>query len=197
MVESSTISPNRGLYGDMHNIGHLFLSYIHDPDNRYLESFGVMGDSSTAMRDPIFYRWHAYIDDIFQEHKNRLTPYSVDDLEYKGISVPGIQVASDGGRPNILETFWQQSDLNLSRGMDFMPRGNVFARFTHLQHAPFTYNLNIMNDSKAQRFGIVRIFLGPKNDERRQQMLFREQRLLMIELDKFIVSCNIIITVDD
>lgn len=190
MVESSIISPNRALYGDLHNLGHIFISYIHDPDNRNLESFGVMGDSSTAMRDPVFYRWHAYIDDIFQEHKNRLPPYKREDLEYQGVSVNGVQVASDGGRPNVLETFWQQSDLNLSRGMDFVPRGNVFARFTHLQHVPFTYTLNIDNQSKAQRFGFVRIFLGPKNDERGQQMSFREQRLLMIELDKFVVSCK-------
>lgn len=37
-------------------MGHVFISYAHDPDHRYLESFGVIGDSSTAMRDPIFYR---------------------------------------------------------------------------------------------------------------------------------------------
>lgn len=31
--------------------------------------FGVMGDSGTAMRDPFFYRWHAFIDSIFQKFK--------------------------------------------------------------------------------------------------------------------------------
>lgn len=35
-----------------------------------------MGDSATAMRDPIFYRWHAYIDDLFQEYKATLPRYS-------------------------------------------------------------------------------------------------------------------------
>ena len=35
-----------------------------------------MGDSATAMRDPVFYRWHATIDDLFQKHKQTLTPYS-------------------------------------------------------------------------------------------------------------------------
>lgn len=55
MMESSILSPNRQLYGDLHNMGHVFISYSHDPDHRHLESFGVMGDSATAMRDPIFY----------------------------------------------------------------------------------------------------------------------------------------------
>lgn len=35
-----------------------------------------MGDSATAMRDPIFYRWHAYVDDIFVKFKEGLTPYT-------------------------------------------------------------------------------------------------------------------------
>lgn len=36
--------------------------------------------------------------------------------------------------------------------------------------------------------GMVRIFMSPKNDERGSPMLFRDQRLMMIEMDKFIVS---------
>lgn len=72
MMESSSLSVNRDLYGDLHNMGHVFISYSHDPDSRHLESFQPIGDSSTAMRDPIFYRWHAFVDDLFQEHKQRL-----------------------------------------------------------------------------------------------------------------------------
>ncbi|XP_055374475.1 phenoloxidase 2-like [Condylostylus longicornis] len=188
MMESSILSPNRQLYGDLHNMLHVFLSYVHDPDHRYLESFGTVGDSSTSMRDPAFYPLHAFVDDVFQEHKESLTPYTQQQLDYPGINVTGIQVQPEGGQPNILTTFWQQSDINLSRGMDFVPRGNVFARFTHLQHDPFTYNININNGSDAQRFGTVRIFLGPKQDERNQAMLYRDQRLLMIELDRFVVQ---------
>ena len=37
----------------------------------------MMGDTATAMRDPVFYRWHAFIDDIFQEHKNTLPRYTI------------------------------------------------------------------------------------------------------------------------
>ena len=35
-----------------------------------------MGDTGTAMRDPVFYRWHKYIDDIFQEYKLSQRPYT-------------------------------------------------------------------------------------------------------------------------
>nr|8JI8_A Chain A, TK receptor [Aedes aegypti]8JI8_B Chain B, TK receptor [Aedes aegypti]8JI8_C Chain C, TK receptor [Aedes aegypti]8JI8_D Chain D, TK receptor [Aedes aegypti] len=188
IIESSILSPNRQLYGDMHNVGHVFLSYTHDPDHRHLESFGVMGDVATAMRDPVFYRWHSFIDDIFQEHKIKLPAYTKSQLTYEGISVTGIIVQSEGAPVNTLHTYWQQSDVDLSRGMDFVPRGNVFARFTHLQHAPFQYVIQIDNTSDAQRMGFVRIFMAPKNDERGQPMLFRDQRLFMVEMDKFLVA---------
>lgn len=36
----------------------------------------MMGDSATAMRDPVFYRWHGFIDDLFQQYKRTLPPYS-------------------------------------------------------------------------------------------------------------------------
>ncbi|XP_053962923.1 phenoloxidase 2-like [Anastrepha ludens] len=190
LIESSILSPNRATYGDLHNMGHVFISYSHDPDHRHLESFGVMGDSTTAMRDPVFYRWHAYIDDIFQEHKTRLTPYTLRELNYPGVSVTRVQVLSRGSRSNVLQTYWKQSDVDLSGGLDFVSRGNVFARFTHLQHTPFTYTININNEGETYRKGTVRIFLGPKRDETHKEMLFKDQRLLMVELDKFVVSLS-------
>jgi tyrosinase len=103
--------------------------------------------------------------------------------------VTGVQVAPERGAANTFQTFWQQSDVDLSRGMDFITaRGNVSARFTHLNHTPFTYNIQVNNAGSAQRMGMVRIFMAPKTDERGTDMLFRDQRLMMIEMDKFIVA---------
>lgn len=42
-----------------------------------------MGDSATAMRDPVFYRWHALIDDIFQTFKSSLPRYTVEQVSYQ------------------------------------------------------------------------------------------------------------------
>ena len=36
IMESSSISINRDLYGNLHGMGHVFISYAHDPDNRHL-----------------------------------------------------------------------------------------------------------------------------------------------------------------
>ncbi|XP_026677618.1 phenoloxidase 1-like [Diaphorina citri] len=36
LMESSNLSINRKLYGELHNFGHVAISFCHDPDNRYL-----------------------------------------------------------------------------------------------------------------------------------------------------------------
>lgn len=40
-----------------------------------------MGDTAINMRDPIFYRWHSYIDDIFHEYKATLPGYNVQNVK--------------------------------------------------------------------------------------------------------------------
>ncbi|XP_073947872.1 phenoloxidase subunit 1-like isoform X2 [Choristoneura fumiferana] len=184
LMESSIISRNRSHYGDLHNMGHVFISFAHDPDNRHLENFGVMGDSATAMRDPVFYRWHAHVDDIFNLHKAKLPAYTPRQLEFPAIRVSSIGVEGRGGA-NTLRTQWEQSTVELSRGLDFMPRGSMLARFEHLQHDDFNYVIEVDNTSGASLMGTVRIFIAPVADERGHTLPFEEQRRLMIELDKF------------
>lgn len=40
-----------------------------------------MGDTAINMRDPIFYRWHSYIDDIFHEYKATIPGYNVQNVK--------------------------------------------------------------------------------------------------------------------
>lgn len=73
MIEASILSPNRDFYGNLHNSGHVligvsghhkdflrlltfqksqfhfyFTQYAHDPEQKFLESFAVMGSSETG-----------------------------------------------------------------------------------------------------------------------------------------------------
>lgn len=56
--------------------------------------------------------------------------------------------SSDGGLKNVFQTFWEKDKVDLSRGVDFLPSGPVFAAFTHLQHKPFTYRIRVSINSK-------------------------------------------------
>lgn len=167
------------------------ISYSHDPEGRYLEEYGVMGDVATAMRDPIFYRWHSFIDALFRRLKDLQTPYQPDThFAFGGVTVQSISVkiANKPNAPqNALLTYWQRSDVDLAAGLDFGPQGNVFAQFTHLQHAPFNYHIDVDNASGATRRGTCRIFLAPKQDERGVALSFEETRGMMVEMDRFTV----------
>ncbi|XP_068144854.1 phenoloxidase 2 [Drosophila tropicalis] len=190
---SSTLSVNSQYYGNLHNQGHTIISFAHDPDFRHLEEFGVMGDVTTAMRDPVFYRWHTFVDNIFNKFKTLLSPYNASQLGFDGISVDYIEakLGASNAQANTLLTYWQKSSADLAAGLDFGPSadGNIFASFTHLQNAPFTYTFNVTNNG-AKRTGTCRIFICPKVDERNQPLRLEEQRLLAIEMDKF--TCELL-----
>nr|BAA08272.1 pro-phenol oxidase A1 [Drosophila melanogaster] len=192
MIEASPVlSINYNFYGNLHNEGHNIISFAHDPDYRHLEDFGVMGDVTTAMRDPIFYRWHGFIDTVFNKFKTRLNPYNAGELNFDGITVDYIEakIGKSNTKANTLLTYWQKSSADLAAGLDFGPTTdrNIFASFTHLQNAPFTYTFNVTNNG-ARRTGTCRIFICPKVDERNQALNLEEQRLLAIEMDKFTVD---------
>ncbi|XP_026333079.1 phenoloxidase subunit 2-like [Hyposmocoma kahamanoa] len=189
IIEASILSPNPQLYGSLHNNGHMFAGYMHDPSHRYLENFAVMADEATNMRDPFFYCWHAYIDDLFQQHKQSpyVSPYSISELMNPGVRVQSVTIENleGDGQPNTLNTFWMQSDLDLSRGLDFSNRGPVFARYTHLNHRRFRYVIGVNNTGNARRT-TVRIFLGPKFDERNLPWILADQRKMFLEMDRFV-----------
>ncbi|KAF9795753.1 hypothetical protein SFRURICE_018881 [Spodoptera frugiperda] len=191
MLEASILSPNRDLYGSIHNNGHSFAAYMHDPTHRYLESFGVIADEATTMRDPFFYRWHAWIDDTCQRHKESqyVRPYTRSELENPGVQVTSIAVETAGGQPNTLNTFWMSSDVDLSKGLDFSDRGAVYARFTHLNNRAFRYVIKVNNTGSARRT-TVRIFMAPKFDERNLVWSLADQRKMFIEMDRFVHPLN-------
>lgn len=53
-------------YGSLHNLGHGLISALSSPPP------GVMAMTSTAVRDPVFFRWHRLIDDIGFEWQETL-----------------------------------------------------------------------------------------------------------------------------
>lgn len=196
IVEACSLSPNRQLYGSLHNNGHDAIAYAHDPEDRYLEDFGVMGDVATAMRDPFFYRWHSFIDQLFTRFKNSLPAYVPStDFYFENVVVNEVNVKITNNKLNTplnaLLTYLQYSEVDLSAGLDFGAQGNVYAKFTHLQHAPFDYNISVTNNGD-QRRGTCRIFFAPKVDDRNNVLNFQTQRSLMIEMDRFTVNCELI-----
>ncbi|OXA57671.1 Phenoloxidase 3 [Folsomia candida] len=165
---------------------------------------GVMGDTSANMRDPAFYRWHKYIDELFDLYKQTMQPYNPTggelQLVWDGVQVQNIQVQAESSRQglavppqNVLRTFRMRSHVDLSRGLDYLRWGEnlgpIFARTTHLNHDAFTYTINVQNNGAA-RTGTIRIYLAPRFNEHGERLPMVQQRLLFFELDKFTTQLN-------
>ncbi|XP_050327547.1 phenoloxidase 2-like [Bactrocera neohumeralis] len=189
IIEESDLSINVQYYGKLHNMGHNSIASIHDPDHRHMEEFGVIGHNMTAMRDPVFYRWHTYINNIMLKFKRLLPPYSEQQLSFSDINLREIEVRTSSLKePNHFETFWQNSEVDLAAGLDFTADSGLHASYTHLQHAPFEYCFVVENNSEHVKCGTCRIFLCPIKDDRGKLLKLEGQRLLAIELDKFTVK---------
>ncbi len=77
-MQSSGDNPHIKYYGLPHNYGHGLIGCLHDPDYRYKEAPGAMYMTGTSIRDPVFYRWHKYVDLVCQRQKDYLNIYPRD-----------------------------------------------------------------------------------------------------------------------
>ncbi|XP_054709529.1 hemocyanin D chain-like [Uloborus diversus] len=184
LIESSYESLNKGYYGTLHNWGHVMVAKIHDHDGRFKENPGVMDDTSTALRDPIFYRYHRWMDNIFQEYKSRLPNYTAKELTFPDVRITSVTI--NAKVPNLVHTYTKDATLELSHGINLKNRIQV--KYQHLDHEPFSYSINALNSTGAAKKTTVRIFLAPKYDELGNRLVLEDQRRLYIELDKFVTT---------
>ena len=69
-----TVDERRDTYGSLHNRGHgVFASYDNEPPP------GVMARTATAVRDPIFWRWHKHVDSVFHDWQETQPPHDFSD----------------------------------------------------------------------------------------------------------------------
>lgn len=190
LIEASSLSYNRMYYGSMHNNGHLLIARCHDPSTSNKEEPGVMADTNTAMRDPIFYQWHRAIDDLFREYKSTLPIYKKDDFEFPGIKVGVVQIVKDRKETKSLETFWEWDDINCSRGLDYKTSTPVYIRFKHLNHDEWEFHIDVTNSLPTAVIASVRIWLVPVNDFARRNLRLVRSQNLSIEMDKFVAKIN-------
>jgi hypothetical protein len=98
-------------YPGTHNPGHMFISDLSE-ENDEGERVGVMAIPRTAIRDPIFWRWHKYIDDLnflWQETRPKQTR-----AEFEQDAPPVVLRDSIGGGA----TPWASPDVILCRTAD-------------------------------------------------------------------------------
>lgn len=188
VIEACMLSPNQGYYGSAHNLGHTLIANCHDPSRNNKEAPGVMHDVTTAMRDPIFYRWHKMLDEVCREYKITLPFYTKDELSCDDVSVDKIEVLKDNQKVDTLTTFWEWNDVNCSRGLDFKSSTPVYIRFKILNHEEWETKITVTNKSPVSVKVSVRIWFIPVHDFMRYNINLARQRNLGLEMDKYVTT---------
>ena len=179
-VESNEGSVNKRMYGDIHNRGHQVLATITDPDGRFGVAPGPMVRTETAPRDPVFYRWHKFIDAVFEAHRASLEPYTRADLWVKDIEIASFSVQSDSkgmanSERNTLYTFFEKKKYVV-----YNPTEKTITKQV-LNHLPYNLKIKVSNCGSQDALLVFRIFISPSSNETLDQW-----RNTFIELDKFV-----------
>jgi len=182
IIESSTYSPNPEYYGALHNLAHIMLGRQGDPKGKFNMPPGVMEHFETATRDPSFFRLHKYMDNIFKLHKNRLPSYAKEDLDFEGVHLNHFSV---NGK---LETYFEDFEFDLFGAVDDTEQiadVNLTALISRINHKPFSYDLDIMNEKPTDVLATIRLFMCPVRDYNGVEYDAENGRWTCMELDKF------------
>lgn len=191
--------------GGLHNNGHGVIAYILDPARPGQQPRGgVMRTPPVAIRDPVFYRWHRFVDDInFQsQEKQDVQAFAskpqvtlrdtLDGTKTEGRS-PDVILASATkvkaaaspqafGDTNFGGAKWNSDPATSGLATDVltttMKTRNINGKpAPYLDHEDFYYFIRVNNDLAAEQTVTVRVFLAPDK--------WLDQRRFWIELDKF------------
>lgn len=79
--------------------------------------------------------FESFSDDMFQ-------------LLFSGVTISEVEIYTPSLDNDTLLTFWMQSDVDFSRGIDFLKTdvnnmGPIWGRLTHLQHRDFEFQITV------------------------------------------------------
>ncbi|KAJ3212444.1 Polyphenol oxidase 1 [Dinochytrium kinnereticum] len=80
-LENDVEGVDQAYYGNLHNMGHVIISYLANPKRWQDRNVvpGLMYTTRTAVRDPVFWRWHGHIDELFAMWQNTQPPNTFQD----------------------------------------------------------------------------------------------------------------------
>ena len=198
-VESSIGSPNSKLYGNVHNDGHVVIAKMTDPDGRYDIYQGPMIETYTACRDPAFFRWHKFVDSIFEEYRtSKKDPpqYKAHDLKMDGIDLVSVTVTATPQPAEKLDVkvnelytrmvnqlYWVFNFHYKGIVDDHKHRGHS-VYMDVLDHVPFKYEFSVKNRSDKAARVVFRVFLAPAIHSEEME----SRRNDFVELDCFVAD---------
>jgi len=186
-------SINKTLYGNVHNHGHLIIANANDPSGMYNMAPGPMHEDQTSPRDPVFYRWHKFIDQLFEEHRFTMDPHKAKDLQFSGVELENLNVKLE---PEDYHKKKVDKPLDTKNHFYTYREGKKYdvyntnkdqeaikVKTQSMDHIPYSFNMKAKNKNRGDVMVCFRVFLVPETDEP-----LDDWRNMFVELDKFVES---------
>lgn len=143
----------------------------------------------TALRDPLFYQLQKRLVSLVTLFKLRLPCYTKEDLYFPGVKIDNIVVDK-------LVTYFDDYLMDMTNALTLTEDEikkttsdlKVLVRKRRLNHQPFKISIDVVSDKAVD--SVVRIFLGPKEDNLGRLLDLDKNRLNFVELDSFLLKLN-------
>ncbi|XP_055696122.1 hexamerin-1.1-like [Lutzomyia longipalpis] len=178
LIQGNPDSVNTRFYKYIVRFAKILLGNTYDFFGQYSVVPSVLEHFETAMRDPLFYQLYKKIIKFYWQFKDKLPPYTVEELYFPGVKIEGVEVDK-------LVTYFDKFDADITNAVDIevydekLPESQlkkfgkiahyqgedfvIKARQSRLNHLPFTVKLTVQSEKAVK--SVVRIYLGPKVDE--------------------------------
>ena len=123
-----------------------------------------LAPSEASARDPLFYRWHLHIEELFEKYKDtnknknrNMDPYTRENFALSdGLEVLEVKTIMDkkhvGTINDIINTLVTYQEKE--------PRGTEKQKYKRINHKDFKYHIKLENPNKKVKKVIVRIWLA-------------------------------------
>ena len=168
-------------YGRLHNEGHRVFGSIGQPPRQY----SYMISTATAVRDPIFFRWHKRVDTYIEKFNNTLSTELAMDAPPVRITANDILITHSSLPPTNFSEYsgsnWVYSSFTSEDVLTELGPPQFEGEFGKLTRKPCTYHIRVARtdsgDLSNPLYLTIRIFICPAT--------VLEDRRRWIEMDKF------------
>nr|AAB86646.1 moderately methionine rich hexamerin precursor [Hyalophora cecropia] len=153
--------------------------------DKYFVAPTVLDSYQTALRDPVFYQLQKRLVNIVQLFKKRLPCYTKEELYFPGVKIENVVVDK-------LLTYFDDYFMDMTNAVTLSEEEikkasasmGFLVRKRRLNHEPFKVSLEILSDKAVDC--VVRIFMGPKEDQLGRLIDINKNRLNFVEMDSFV-----------
>ncbi|CAK1586873.1 unnamed protein product [Parnassius mnemosyne] len=158
-------------------------------NDKYFVTPTVLDMYQTALRDPIFYQLQKRLCNLLILFKARLPSYTREELYFPGVKIDNVVVDK-------LVTYFDDYLMDMTNAVTLNDEELkkttsdmlFFVRKRRLNHQPFKVTLDILSDKTVDC--VVRLFLGPKEDQFGRLIDLNLNRVNFVELDSFLYKLN-------